>query len=211
MIDIIFGYGVEIMRLLSLYSGLSYKEINALIFLVLQPALVVGSFLLWRLEKRKNKYEENNLAQKSKTFTQLEFKRITLYFGRNIYKFLITLGRNISKFFIILWFVCLLLVLPVGLTLNYHFFYELLDPIGYEKNVIKEKCKYQIDNWYNDNSPGIWVPPYYPINFSECVIYYKGEGSNLEIYYFPKMQILSLIYILITWISFKYGLRFLRK
>ena len=124
MIDIIFGYGVEIMRLLSLYSGLSYKEINALIFLVLQPALVVGSFLLWRLEKRKNKYEENNLAQKSKTFTQLEFKRITLYFG-----------RNISKFFIILWFVCLLLVLPVGLTLNYHFFYELLDPIGYEKKL----------------------------------------------------------------------------
>lgn len=62
MIDIIFGYGVEIMRFLSLHSGLSYKEINALIFLVLQPALVMGSFLLWRLEKRKNKSENISKA-----------------------------------------------------------------------------------------------------------------------------------------------------
>lgn len=43
------------MRFLSETSGFSYKEINALIFLILQPALVLGSFVLWRLEARKTK------------------------------------------------------------------------------------------------------------------------------------------------------------
>ena len=92
--------------------------------------------------------------------------------------------------------VCLPFIgITSGFNLKLSFLLRTLDPIGYEKNVIKEKCKYQIDNWYNDNSPGIWVPPYYPINFSECVIYYKGEGSNLEIYYFQKNYQYIALYI----------------
>lgn len=43
------------MRFLSETSGFSYKELNALTFLIIQPALVLGSFVLWRFEARKTK------------------------------------------------------------------------------------------------------------------------------------------------------------
>lgn len=92
MIDIIFGYGVEIMRLLSLYSGLSYKEINALIFLVLQPALVVGSFLLWRLEKRKNKSENISDAVGRNLIDRLKTLQLKVLFKKLLLALLLIIG-----------------------------------------------------------------------------------------------------------------------
>ena len=46
---------VEIMHYLAWYTFSTYKEINTIIFLVLQPSLIILFFILWRIEKRKSK------------------------------------------------------------------------------------------------------------------------------------------------------------
>tara|TARA_Y100000591_G_scaffold244187_1_gene215093 strand:- start:371 stop:562 length:192 start_codon:yes stop_codon:yes gene_type:complete len=54
MIDpltMIFTLCVELMKYFSLISGLSYKEINVLVFLVIQPLLISVFFILWRKER----------------------------------------------------------------------------------------------------------------------------------------------------------------
>ena len=49
----IFSICVQTMVRLAAFSGLSYKEINALIFLLLQPGLIILFAILWGLELRK--------------------------------------------------------------------------------------------------------------------------------------------------------------
>ena len=49
-IETFFAWCVELMRLLATISGISYKEINVYVFLVLQPALIILFFVLWRIE-----------------------------------------------------------------------------------------------------------------------------------------------------------------
>ena len=44
---------VEIMRFLSAYTFFTYKEINTIIFLIIEPSLIILFFLLWRQEKKK--------------------------------------------------------------------------------------------------------------------------------------------------------------
>jgi hypothetical protein len=54
MIDLlimIFSLCVEFMKYLSLISGLTYIQINVLVFLVIQPLLILLFFALWRIEK----------------------------------------------------------------------------------------------------------------------------------------------------------------
>lgn len=54
MIDyliMIFSLCVEVMKYISSISGLSYKEINVLVFLVIQPLLILVFFILWRVER----------------------------------------------------------------------------------------------------------------------------------------------------------------
>ena len=54
MIDLlimIFSLCVEFMKYLSLISGLTYIQINVLVFLVIQPLLILLFFVLWRIEK----------------------------------------------------------------------------------------------------------------------------------------------------------------
>ena len=53
LISSIFSECVELMRLMATLTGLSYKEINTIIFLILQPSLVLIFFLLWQREKTK--------------------------------------------------------------------------------------------------------------------------------------------------------------
>ena len=48
-----FAFCVSIMRAAAALSGLSYKEINAIVFLIFEPVLVLLFFGLWRWEKRK--------------------------------------------------------------------------------------------------------------------------------------------------------------
>ena len=55
MIDILFQICVDLMRYLSSISGLSYKSLNVLVFLVIQPLLILVFFILWRKEKSKGR------------------------------------------------------------------------------------------------------------------------------------------------------------
>jgi len=50
----LFAFCVFIMRTVATLTGLTYKEINAIVFLIVGPALVLLFFCLWRLEKRKS-------------------------------------------------------------------------------------------------------------------------------------------------------------
>ena len=55
VIKLIFDQCVGFMHILAAITGLSYKEINAIIFLIIQPALIIFFLTLWRLSIRKNK------------------------------------------------------------------------------------------------------------------------------------------------------------
>ena len=59
LISSIFSECVELMRLMATLTGLSYKEINTIIFLILQPLLVLIFFLLWQREKTKSNQRKN--------------------------------------------------------------------------------------------------------------------------------------------------------
>ena len=58
-VDWFFDKSVFFLNRLSDFTGLTYWEINVLIFVILQPGLILIFFILWRLEKIKNK--KNNL------------------------------------------------------------------------------------------------------------------------------------------------------
>ena len=51
----IFEFCVKIMRASANLTGLSYKEVNTIVFLIIEPALVIIFFTLWRYEKHKSK------------------------------------------------------------------------------------------------------------------------------------------------------------
>ena len=54
-IDFIFKICVIILVDLAELLGLSYEALNIIIFIIIQPALIVLFFILCRIEKRKNK------------------------------------------------------------------------------------------------------------------------------------------------------------
>ena len=53
LISYLFQLCVDAMYLLADLTNTTYKEINAIVFLILQPGLVTLFFLLWRFEKKK--------------------------------------------------------------------------------------------------------------------------------------------------------------
>ena len=55
LIDFIFKVCVIVLVDLANLIGISYEAINIIIFVFLQPALILLFFLLWRKERRKNK------------------------------------------------------------------------------------------------------------------------------------------------------------
>jgi|TARA_B110000503_G_scaffold73394_1_gene113372 cytochrome c oxidase subunit IV len=44
---------IDFLQILALYTNTTYEEINVIIFIILQPALVLLFFILWRIEKKK--------------------------------------------------------------------------------------------------------------------------------------------------------------
>jgi uncharacterized membrane protein len=55
MIDQLFWICVEVLQLIGDVTGMGYNLANLVIFVILQPALIVLFFVLWRKEVRKNK------------------------------------------------------------------------------------------------------------------------------------------------------------
>jgi len=55
LIDFVFKVCVIVLVDLANLIGISYEAINIIIFVFLQPALILLFFVLWRKERRKNK------------------------------------------------------------------------------------------------------------------------------------------------------------
>ena len=55
LIDFVFKVCVIVLVDLANLIGISYEAINIIIFVFLQPALILLFFILWRKEGRKNK------------------------------------------------------------------------------------------------------------------------------------------------------------
>ena len=53
LISDLFQLCVNVMHLLADLTNTTYKEINAIVFLIIQPCLILIFFLLWRREKKK--------------------------------------------------------------------------------------------------------------------------------------------------------------
>jgi cytochrome c oxidase subunit IV len=48
---------IDFLQILALYTNTTYEEINVIIFIILQPTLILLFFILWRIEKSKtNKF-----------------------------------------------------------------------------------------------------------------------------------------------------------
>ena len=55
LIDFVFKVCVIVLVDLANLIGISYETINIIMFVFLQPALILLFFILWRKERRKNK------------------------------------------------------------------------------------------------------------------------------------------------------------
>tara|TARA_B100001741_G_C16041762_1_gene364726 strand:- start:271 stop:468 length:198 start_codon:yes stop_codon:yes gene_type:complete len=53
MINDLFNWCVLLLEIMAEYTGMSYELINILIFVILQPLLILIFFYLWRREKQK--------------------------------------------------------------------------------------------------------------------------------------------------------------
>ena len=53
MINDIFNWCVRVLEIMAVYTGMSYELINILIFVILQPLLILIFFYLWRRDRHK--------------------------------------------------------------------------------------------------------------------------------------------------------------
>ena len=55
MIDQFFNWCVWVLVAIGYISGMGYELANIVIFVIIQPALILLFFVLWRIEKKKNR------------------------------------------------------------------------------------------------------------------------------------------------------------
>jgi len=55
MINSFFNWCVYVLEVIGEFSGMGYELANIVIFVIIQPALILLFFILWRREVRKNK------------------------------------------------------------------------------------------------------------------------------------------------------------
>ena len=55
MINSFFNLCVKALEFVGEITGMGYELANIVIFVMLQPALIVLFYILWRIEKKKNK------------------------------------------------------------------------------------------------------------------------------------------------------------
>jgi len=60
MIDEFFLFCVFFLEVIGEVTGMSYELANIVIFVVLQPGLILLFFILWRRQKKINRYNLNN-------------------------------------------------------------------------------------------------------------------------------------------------------
>ena len=57
-VDQLFWFCVEILKLGGEITGLGYNLLNIIVFIILQPALIVLFFILWISARQKNNFEK---------------------------------------------------------------------------------------------------------------------------------------------------------
>jgi hypothetical protein len=55
MVHNFFNWCVKVLEWIGNITGMGYELANIVIFVILQPALILLFFIMWRIEKRKNK------------------------------------------------------------------------------------------------------------------------------------------------------------
>lgn len=55
MINDFFNWCVYVLQVIGNVTGMGYELANIVIFVILQPALILIFFILWRIEKKKNR------------------------------------------------------------------------------------------------------------------------------------------------------------
>ena len=55
MVDKFFSWCVRVLEVIGDVTGMGYELANIVIFVILQPALILLFLILWRMEKKKNK------------------------------------------------------------------------------------------------------------------------------------------------------------
>ncbi len=55
MINDFFNWCVFVLEVIGDFTGMGYELANIVIFVIIQPSLILLFYLLWRREKRKNK------------------------------------------------------------------------------------------------------------------------------------------------------------
>jgi hypothetical protein len=55
MINDLFNWCVYVLEVIGNVTGMGYELANIVIFVILQPGLILLFFILWRIEKNKNK------------------------------------------------------------------------------------------------------------------------------------------------------------
>jgi len=60
MINNFFNWCVYVLEVIGNITGMGYELANIVIFVILQPALILFFFIMWRLEKRKKSKNYND-------------------------------------------------------------------------------------------------------------------------------------------------------
>jgi len=55
MVNDFFNWCVYVLEVIGSFTGMGYELANIVIFVIFQPALILLFFILWILEKKKNK------------------------------------------------------------------------------------------------------------------------------------------------------------
>ena len=56
MVNDFFNWCVYVLEVIGSFTGIGYELANIVIFVILQPTLILLFFVLWILEKKKNKH-----------------------------------------------------------------------------------------------------------------------------------------------------------
>ena len=59
MVNEFFNWCVVILQIIGDLTGLGYEAANILIFVIIQPSLILIFYLLWKYEKKRNRFKRN--------------------------------------------------------------------------------------------------------------------------------------------------------
>jgi hypothetical protein len=59
MVNEFFNWYVLLLEIIRDLTGLGYEAANILIFVIIQPSLIIIFYLLWKYEKKRNRFKRN--------------------------------------------------------------------------------------------------------------------------------------------------------